>query len=396
MPWRCFVVMMVASVHTSLALWTEKADAIPSSALLRRVEEAPFSGADIILPAEATAPLDEEEPGEQTFAPDSAAAGLPPEMMTRSIEPSEEEPPVPALESVTDAAMPADVAADNADEPSYAYASTGTEDIEGPVSAAETAPSDFEVDVPDSVSDGETGPDGETESDGESTTGGGHKKEIVDALKEQLDLMSDKLSDAKDKLADHKEVKAQLDHVAEQLSNTKDKLADAKGTLADVKDREKTEKEKESDGALQWQWTVAIFGGSLIVALGLTRLYARRHGKSIRLGNVVIAGSDDVKLSIELEGVTHQIGASRPTWTAWRPTLQRLPFVLTEACVESGFPELSEIDLVQMFQEQRVNLSFVNIDGQRVSVDLSRGDSAVMTSELYTAKSFHVCVQPEK
>ena len=403
-------------------------------------EESPVPAPNPALPdpiadADAAAESDAEE---KSAAPDSAAGGATPEMMQELSVASDKKSPVPALTPALQ-----DPATDAA-----ANALAGTEDIKHPIPGAEAQVPDLPSPADPLLEDANLKPDGKVDNTGE------HRKRIhesgngkaahgeadlekgkkgrandsgeaelekgkkgrapefaadisseegmkkIDLLHEQLEQMSDKLSAAKDELADHKEVKAQLDHVTDKLTAAKDELADhkeVKAQLDHVTEKLRSrEDDEESNGTDQWLWLVAPFGGLAIMALGLTRLYVRRHGKSIRLGSVVIAGSEDVKLSIELEGVTHQIGASRATWTAWRPTLQRLPFVLTEACVESGYPELSELGLVQLFQEQRVNLSFVNIDGQQVSVDLSRGDSAVMTSELYMAQAFHVCVQPTK
>ena len=90
-----------------------------------------------------------------------------------------------------------------------------------------------------------------------------------------------------------------------------------------------------------------------------------------------------VKVAIEMNGVTHKIGASRDGMGS----VSRVPFVLTEACYESGYPELAGLDLVDLLLSKKAELSCVDKDG-----DLRPFDGMMTGDDLMAAKSFHVRV----
>jgi len=92
-----------------------------------------------------------------------------------------------------------------------------------------------------------------------------------------------------------------------------------------------------------------------------------------------------VKVSIEKDGITHKIGASRDGMAS----VSRVPFVLTEACYESGFPELANMDMVDLLLSKRAELSCVDKDGDERPVD-----GTMTGADLMAAKSFHVRILP--
>ena len=92
-----------------------------------------------------------------------------------------------------------------------------------------------------------------------------------------------------------------------------------------------------------------------------------------------------VKVAIEMDGVTHKIGASRDGMAS----VSRVPFVLTEACCESGYPELANLDMVDLLLSKRAELSCVDSGGVQ-----RRVDGTMTPNDLLTAKAFHVRVFP--
>ena len=92
----------------------------------------------------------------------------------------------------------------------------------------------------------------------------------------------------------------------------------------------------------------------------------------------------DMRVSIEMDGVTHTIGASRDGITS----VSRLPFVLTEACVESGFPELARLDLVDLLISGRAELGLLDECGNSHIVQ-----GTMSALHLAQAKSFLVKVK---
>lgn len=93
-----------------------------------------------------------------------------------------------------------------------------------------------------------------------------------------------------------------------------------------------------------------------------------------------------VKVHLELDGVTHCIGAARDDLT----TVNQLPFVLADACEESGAPELIGLDLVDLCIKKRAELHYDTKGGGRRPV----GGTTVL-DDLMKAKAFHVRVLPE-
>jgi hypothetical protein len=90
-----------------------------------------------------------------------------------------------------------------------------------------------------------------------------------------------------------------------------------------------------------------------------------------------------VKVAIEVNGVTHRIGASRDGMGS----VSRVPFVLNDACYESGYPELVDLDLVDLLLSKKAELSYVDKDG-----DIRRFDGSITVVDLMAAKSIHVRV----
>ena len=89
------------------------------------------------------------------------------------------------------------------------------------------------------------------------------------------------------------------------------------------------------------------------------------------------------KVTIELNGVTHTIGAPRDDIE----TVSRLPFVITEACRESGYPELAELDLVDLMLSRTAELSCVDRSGHLRPVD-----GTMSKADITSMRSFHVKV----
>lgn len=81
--------------------------------------------------------------------------------------------------------------------------------------------------------------------------------------------------------------------------------------------------------------------------------------------------------------MTHKIGASRDGMGS----VSRVPFVLNDACYESGYPELVDLDLVDLLLSKKAELSYVDKDG-----DIRRFDGSITVVDLMAAKSIHVRV----
>jgi len=113
---------------------------------------------------------------------------------------------------------------------------------------------------------------------------------------------------------------------------------------------------------------------------------ARMAGRDGELTPVAYWGvtTQPVKVKIEMDGMTHTIGASRDGITS----VSRLPFVLTEACMESGFPELARLDLVDLLISRRAELALVDESGTSHIVQ-----GTMSTAQLACAKSFLVKVK---
>lgn len=90
-----------------------------------------------------------------------------------------------------------------------------------------------------------------------------------------------------------------------------------------------------------------------------------------------------VRVTIEMSGIKHTIGAPREAMES----VSRLPFVLTDACEDSGYPELADVDLVDLLLKKRAELSC--IDGSGISRQV---DGTMTAADLTRAKSFHVLV----
>lgn len=91
-----------------------------------------------------------------------------------------------------------------------------------------------------------------------------------------------------------------------------------------------------------------------------------------------------VKVHIELDGVTYKIGASRDGMDS----ISRLPFVLTEACYESGYPELADLDLVDLLLGKKAELAYADGSGAQKPVD-----GQMTVSDVQAVKSFHVTIK---
>ena len=85
-----------------------------------------------------------------------------------------------------------------------------------------------------------------------------------------------------------------------------------------------------------------------------------------------------------MNGTTHTIGAPREGMTS----VSRIPFILTEACYESRYPELASVDLVSLVLNKCADLSCIDKDGQQRPVD-----GSMPSEELYDVKSLHVYVK---
>jgi hypothetical protein len=94
-----------------------------------------------------------------------------------------------------------------------------------------------------------------------------------------------------------------------------------------------------------------------------------------------------VPVSIELDGTTHKIGASRETFGQG---LTQLPFALTDACAESGFPELQSLDIVDLCISKRAELRFEGCRGGALQLV----DAHTTVDDVMMAKAFHIKVLP--
>ena len=94
-----------------------------------------------------------------------------------------------------------------------------------------------------------------------------------------------------------------------------------------------------------------------------------------------------VKVLIEVDGATHTIGASRETFGQG---LTQLPFALTDACAESGFPELLSLDIVDLCISKRAELRYEARQGGALQLV----DAFTTLDDVMMAKSFHVKVLP--
>ena len=96
-----------------------------------------------------------------------------------------------------------------------------------------------------------------------------------------------------------------------------------------------------------------------------------------------IGTTKPIKVCVTCQGQTHTIGASRDSFAS----VTQLPFALTEACVESGFPELSEVSVVDLCIARKATLSYEGSDGRVQPVD-----GSTMLADLLAAKSIRVAV----
>lgn len=94
-----------------------------------------------------------------------------------------------------------------------------------------------------------------------------------------------------------------------------------------------------------------------------------------------------VQVTIELDGIQHKIGASRETFGQG---LTQLPFALTDACAESGFPELADLDVVDLCISKRAELRFEGASGGALQLI----DAHTTVEDVMGAKAFHVKVLP--
>ena len=90
-----------------------------------------------------------------------------------------------------------------------------------------------------------------------------------------------------------------------------------------------------------------------------------------------------VKVLITCQGQTHTIGASRDSFSS----VTQLPFALTDACVESGFPEISTLSVVDLCIQRKATLSYEGGDGR---VQAVHGSTTL--DDLLVAKAIHVIV----
>jgi hypothetical protein len=119
-----------------------------------------------------------------------------------------------------------------------------------------------------------------------------------------------------------------------------------------------------------------------------TRAAAAMHDRNAELMPVssLLGTTQPVKVIIEMDGVTHTIGASLHDVES----VSRVPFALTDACVDSGFPELSSIDLVDLVLSKRAGVSCEDSSGKRRPLE-----GSMSAADLAQTKVIHVTVQPK-
>ena len=164
-----------------------------------------------------------------------------------------------------------------------------------------------------------------------------------------------------------------------------------------------TDEDWEEDEGLPWGKIVAAGGVSMLVLLLLAkkddfvRAWRRRQaakaaralGRDEEMAPVeswLIGTTRPVKVMIEVDSDTHTIGADAASFSS----VSQLPFALTDACVESGYPELSGLSVVDLTLAKRATLSYEGKDGVVRAVD---GQTTAW--DLQTAKSVRVIVQKQ-
>ena len=94
--------------------------------------------------------------------------------------------------------------------------------------------------------------------------------------------------------------------------------------------------------------------------------------------------TEPVKVMITmLDGTFTTIGASRDAITS----ISQLPFALTDACVESGFPELRSLSIVDLCIAKKAEMSYETKAGDIVPIN-----ATTVTSDLIGVKSLRVRV----
>ena len=91
-----------------------------------------------------------------------------------------------------------------------------------------------------------------------------------------------------------------------------------------------------------------------------------------------------VRVMITMDGQTHTIGADASSIMS----ISQLPFVLTDACAESGFPELSGVSIVDLCIAKQAELRYEAKDGISRPVD-----GQTTPWDLQTAKALRVNVE---
>ena len=99
------------------------------------------------------------------------------------------------------------------------------------------------------------------------------------------------------------------------------------------------------------------------------------------------ATTSTVRVAVELDGQAHTIGASRETFGQG---LAQLPFALTDACAESDFPELRDLDIVDLCIAKRCELRYEAREGGALQLV----DAHTTLEDVMMAKSFAIKVLP--
>lgn len=173
------------------------------------------------------------------------------------------------------------------------------------------------------------------------------------------------------------------------------------------------DKDFDFDDEDGWSWSSILLAALLVGAVALF-LWSQRHAmlnawhrRQARLAFPKTATMDGeemssseikpvsrwfgtssvVPVSIEVDGATHKIGASRETFGQG---LTQLPFALTDACAESGFPELQSLDIVDLCISKRAELRFEGCRGGALQLV----DAHTTVDDVMMAKAFHVKVLP--
>lgn len=94
-----------------------------------------------------------------------------------------------------------------------------------------------------------------------------------------------------------------------------------------------------------------------------------------------------VRVVIESGGAAMTIGAPREHLTS----VSQLPFTLTDACVESGYPELQELDLVDLLIRKRATLELEDANGGARPID-----SSTVPADIKAAKCIRVKIHAEE